>query len=50
MYGGSEADPAVTEKLVADLLDPIIKELAAIPETKKFAAALESVKTACTGR
>jgi hypothetical protein len=45
VYGGAEADPAVAKKLVTDLVDPIIKELTAIPETKKFAAALETIKT-----
>jgi hypothetical protein len=44
VYGGAVADPTVTKKLVADLIDPIVKELAAIPDMKKFAGVLESVK------
>ena len=44
-FGGSEADPAVTKKLVADVLDPVVKELKAVPDLAKFASALDSVKT-----
>ncbi|HEX8911056.1 MAG TPA: hypothetical protein VF796_01765 [Humisphaera sp.] len=45
-FGGSAGDPAVTSKLIGDILDPVIKELAAVPETKKFATALEASKKA----
>jgi hypothetical protein len=45
MFGGSSTqDPKLTQKLLADMLDPIIKEMGAIDDTKKFATALESMK------
>ncbi len=43
-FGGGSADPAVTGKLMSDLLDPIIKEMAAVPEAAKFVPAMEAVK------
>jgi cold shock CspA family protein len=45
MFGGSSTqDPKLTQKLMADLLDPIIKEMGTLEDTKKFATALESMK------
>lgn len=48
LFGGSVNDPKVGTQVVADMLDPIIKELSAIDDTKKFAGALESMKKAST--
>jgi hypothetical protein len=43
-FAGGKSDPEQSGKMWADLLDPIIKELNAIPETAKFAKAMESMK------
>ncbi|QOV91001.1 hypothetical protein [Humisphaera borealis] len=43
-FGGGSSDPEVTGKVFTDLLDPIIKEMSAVPDAAKFAAALESAK------
>jgi hypothetical protein len=46
MFGGGEADPKTVQKVLGDLLDPIIKELDQVEETKKFAATLNTAKIA----
>lgn len=43
-FGGGSSDPEMTGKVIADLLDPVIKEMGAIPEAAKFATALEAAK------
>ena len=44
MYGGGINTPGVSEKVLADLLDPITAEVAKIPEAKGFAEVLEGFK------
>lgn len=45
-YGGGVSDPAVNSKLVSDLIDPIVKELAAVgPEGKAIEDYVATIKT-----
>lgn len=43
-FAGGKSDPELNAQLWTDLLNPIIKELGAVPETAKLAAAMESMK------
>ncbi|CAA9391090.1 MAG: hypothetical protein AVDCRST_MAG64-1196 [uncultured Phycisphaerae bacterium] len=43
-FAGGASDPEQSAKAWGDLLDPVIKELAAVPEAAKFAKAMESMK------
>ena len=45
-FAGAEGNPKVAQRVLSDLVDPIIKELRGIEETKTLAGALESAKKA----
>jgi hypothetical protein len=46
LFGGFQSDPKTTQRVISDLLDPIIKELDAVEDTKKFAATLNTARKA----
>lgn len=45
-YGGASCDPKLAQQVLGDILDPIVKELAQIPEAKSISTIVDAAKKA----